>query len=188
MKRWPKSLGTIRSKPQFPSAKHKALSEVWVLRDTQATTVFHFRTVLQHCWYIWPWRGPLPVCGLLSRWKNWTTQSLPQPTHSSRYDIHEHALEFVFTSSLKSSCHVCVHLLLLKMVISQHCNMMPFVDFRILSVRQTRASEFRGHRQAHTTSFRWLVWMWSSNPWKVVTGGNSKRTFPQAITFHVFWP
>lgn len=88
-----------------------------------------------------------------------------------------------FTWSLKSSCHLCVCSL---GVISQHCNMMPFVDFRILSLIQTRASEFRGHWQAHTTSFRWLVWMWSSNPWKVVTGGNSKRTFPQAITYHVF--
>lgn len=56
-------------------------------------------------------------------------------------------------------------------MINQHCNNMPFVDFRILSLIQTRASEFRGHRQAHTASFRWLVWMWSSNPWKVVTGG-----------------
>lgn len=68
----------------FPSAKHNALSEVWVLRDAQATTVFHFRNILQPCWYIWPWRGPLPVCGLPSRWKNGTTQSLSQPAYSSR--------------------------------------------------------------------------------------------------------
>lgn len=89
------------------------------------------RNILQPCWYIWPWRGPLPVCGLPSRWKNWTTQSLSQPAYSSR----------------------------------------------ILSVIQTRASKFRGHRQAYTSSIRRLVWMRSSDPWKVVTGETPRGHF-----------
>lgn len=62
---------------------------------------------------------------------------------------------------------------------------MLFVDFRILSLIQTRASEFRGHRQAYTTSFRWLVWMWSSNPWKVVTGGKLQEDISTGN--HIRW-